>query len=198
MNVQYRRAINIAKDSLVFWIILLLPLLFVPARANAQSVMSVRYSPESTDFLGHLKYFSKFDFDYSWIFYQNDRYSYSPSLRLSILNLHLRNHSEYTDRYGVPPGQRFIAFGIVPASFSERLSNLPLYVDEGLGVGYFPKRFPNKNGRNFNLIIEAGFHVTVKQTLLVGYRFSHVSNVWTGKVNPGMDSNMLSIGVIIP
>lgn len=198
MNDQYRRAISKTKESLVFWIVLLFPLLFVSSSLQAQSILSVRYSPESTDFLGHLKYFSKFDFEYSKIFYQDDRYSYNPSIRLSILNLHLRNHSGYTDRYGVPPGQRFVAFGIVPASFSERLPNLPVYVDEGLGVGYFPKRFPNKNGRNFNLIIEAGFHVTVKQVLLIGYRYSHVSNAWTGRVNPGMDSNMFSIGVIIP
>ncbi len=198
MNTRHRKAIGFKKESLVFWIILLFPILCVVQMSNAQSIVSIRYSPESTVFLGHLKYFSKFDFEYSRIFYQNDRYSYSPSIRFSILNFHLGNHPGYTDRYGVPPGQRFFAVGVLPGSFSERPFDLPLYVDEDIGVGYFPKTFPNKNGRHFNVILEAGFHVTVKSVLMIGYRFSHVSNAWTGRVNPGMDSNMFSIGVILP
>lgn len=180
------------KKIHVLWIFLFFPLLL-----NAQSIISVRYSPESTNFLGHLKYYSKLDFEYSRVMFQNRRFIYHPSIRLSILNFHLGKHDGYTDKYGVAPGKHFGAIGLVPGAFSERLFKIPVYADEGIGVAFFPRRFPNTNGRNFNVILEAGFHVALMNTLIIGYRYSHVSNAWTGRINPGIDSNMLSIGVII-
>ncbi|HKI45098.1 MAG TPA: acyloxyacyl hydrolase [Balneolales bacterium] len=194
MNALDRGAKGKFWKRQIFWTLLLFPLVL-----NAQSIVSVRYSPESSNFLGHLMYFSKLDFEYSQIVFHKNRILFHPGIRMTFLNFHQGNHIGYTDRYGVPPSQKFMAFGLVPGAFSERLfDKVPVYLDESVGVDYFPKKFPNKNGKNFNIILEAGVHVTIWKMVTLGYRYSHVSNVWTGRINPGLDSNMFSLGFIIP
>lgn len=178
----------------IFWILLLFPLVL-----NAQSIVSVRYSPESSNFLGHLMYYSKLDFEYSKVVFHKERVLIHPGIRMTFLNFHQGGHVGYTDKYGVPPSQRFVAIGLVPGAFSERLfRKAPVYLDESIGVDYFTQKFPNVNGRHFNIILEAGVHVTILRLVTLGYRYSHVSNVWTGRINPGLDSNMISVGFIIP
>ena len=194
MNALSRGAKGKFAKGQIFWTLLLFPIVL-----NAQSIISVRYSPESSNFLGHLMYFSKLDFEYSKTVFHKNRILFHPGIRMTFVNFHQGNHVGYTDKYGVPPSQKFVAIGLVPGAFSELLfKKAPVYLDESIGVDYFTRKFPNKNGKNFNIILEAGVHVTILKTVTLGYRYSHVSNVWTGRINPGMDSNMISLGFLIP
>ncbi len=192
MNILCRKTDGKYRKGHILWLFLLFP-----AILNAQSMVSVCYSPESMDFLGHLRYYSKLDFEFSQKLYDYRSFTYEPAVRLSFLNFHEDGRKGYTDRYGVPPGPNFWCIGVVPLGFTVRLFHSPVYADGSIGAAWFPKKFPNSDGRNINALLEAGIHVKIWKTLLLGYRFSHISNAWTGRVNPGLDSSMLSVGIVL-
>jgi hypothetical protein len=74
--------------------------------------------------------------------------------------------------------------------------NYPFF-DTGFGFLLFEDHFPNNDGTLLNVTIDTSigynFRISENSSLAVGYRFHHLSNAGTGKVNPGIDSNMLVI-----
>jgi opacity protein-like surface antigen len=64
---------------------------------------------------------------------------------------------------------------------------------------YFGAAVPDERGRrlNFAVGIGAGLQVLLLSGLSVtaGYRYHHLSNGFRGSINPGLDANLLFLGV---
>lgn len=67
------------------------------------------------------------------------------------------------------------------------------------GVLYFFENVPDERGRNLNFAVGVGggLQVTLsRQTnMIIGYRYHHLSNGFRGSINPGLDANILYLGV---
>lgn len=67
------------------------------------------------------------------------------------------------------------------------------------GFLYLHKPFPDARGKKFNFTFELGTGIQVyhgnSYGIIFGYTFHHFSNAETGQVNPGVDSNLLYIGI---
>lgn len=67
------------------------------------------------------------------------------------------------------------------------------------GVFYFSDAVPDKRGRKVNFAAGLGGGVrmilTDRTVLTFGYRYHHLSNGFRGSINPGLDANVLYLGV---
>ncbi|MFB6279515.1 MAG: acyloxyacyl hydrolase [Salinibacter sp.] len=67
------------------------------------------------------------------------------------------------------------------------------------GLVYLGQPIPSKRGTQFNFVFDvgAGLRVVLTPDLLLsaGYRYHHLSNGFRGQVNPGVDANLLYLGV---
>ncbi|GAB5408933.1 MAG: hypothetical protein BalsKO_12980 [Balneolaceae bacterium] len=69
------------------------------------------------------------------------------------------------------------------------------------GIILVDDRFPTDKGRKLNYTFSLSFDTIFKTSeyisLSLGYKFHHISNAQTGTENPGIDSNFLTISLII-
>lgn len=67
------------------------------------------------------------------------------------------------------------------------------------GMIYFSQAIPDPLGCQLNFTADAGvavdIRVTSKLALVAGWRLNHISNGGRGKVNPGMNSRMIELGL---
>lgn len=103
----------------------------------------------------------------------------------------------------IPSRRTAYAAGIAPLGF-EGIAALSRRVGLSLGVEggalYFNRRIPDPGETRFNFIADANaaFRIslgTSRPTLVAGFQLNHISNGGTGRVNPGMDTRMLFLGV---
>lgn len=70
------------------------------------------------------------------------------------------------------------------------------------GLVYFVDTLPNERGRHLNFLFDVGAGVQIVLTsnliLTAGYRYLHLSNGFRGQINPGIDANLLHLGVAVP
>ena len=94
------------------------------------------------------------------------------------------------------------AFGVTPLGwalvFTKGRARLTL---EAAGGGlWFSRRIPDPVAARFNFTASAGptfeLHMTSTEALRIGYLWHHTSNGGTGKVNPGMNSGILALGIL--
>jgi hypothetical protein len=94
------------------------------------------------------------------------------------------------------------AFGITPFGVSVALGVGParLTMEGSAGGLWFTRRVPDPVGTRFNFTASAGptleLRVTRSESLWLGYLWHHTSNGGTGKVNPGLNSGILALGVL--
>jgi hypothetical protein len=94
-------------------------------------------------------------------------------------------------------------FGWVPLGIRYRRGNQRVQLVMGLSGGavYFNRRMPDPGETRFNFTLDgtvlADIPITRMHGISVGYRFNHISNAYTGRVNPGMNSSMLQLGWVI-
>jgi len=93
-------------------------------------------------------------------------------------------------------------FGVVPVGGEVRFrAARPLaFVLRGSAGGvYFSRPIPDPEERRFNFIFDIGagaeFRFSQRVAVTAGYRLNHISNAGRGPVNPGMNSQMLELGV---
>lgn len=95
------------------------------------------------------------------------------------------------------------AAGIAPLGF-EGVVTLSDRIGVSAGVEggalYFDRRIPDPGETRFNFVADANVALRVslgaaRPTLVGGFRLNHISNGGTGRVNPGMDSKLLFIGI---
>lgn len=103
----------------------------------------------------------------------------------------------------VPSLHTAYAAGIAPLGF-EGIVALWRRVGLSLGVEggalYFNQRIPDPGETRFNFMADANAALRISlgtshPALVAGFRLNHISNGGTGRVNPGMDSRMLFVGV---
>src|SRR5690242_15224011 len=94
------------------------------------------------------------------------------------------------------------AFGITPLGWAIALRRGParLTIEASGGGLWFSRRIPDPVAARFNFTASAGPAVELRMTstemVRIGYLWHHTSNGGTGKVNPGMKSGILAMGVL--
>lgn len=93
-------------------------------------------------------------------------------------------------------------FGITPIGWALVIGQGParLTLEAGGGGLWFSRRIPDPVAARFNFTASAGPTLELRmrpaQSLRVGYLWHHTSNGGTGKVNPGLNSGILTIGML--
>ena len=102
-------------------------------------------------------------------------------------------YQEGMDTYG---------FGVSPAGLrltSRIAKRVQPFVAGSTGLSYFSQPIPNGLGRHLNFMFGVGAGVQIVLTsdliLTAGYRYYHLSNGFRGQINPGIDANLLHLGV---
>jgi opacity protein-like surface antigen len=69
------------------------------------------------------------------------------------------------------------------------------------GLFYFWSPVPDERGRQLNFAagVGAGIQISLstRAILTLGYRYHHLSNGFRGSINPGLDANLLYLGLAV-
>jgi hypothetical protein len=97
--------------------------------------------------------------------------------------------------------QRIHGAGISPIGLQMNFRRgrvLQPYVNGTAGVLYFTENVPVADSSNFNFVFGFGAGVEIwhrqDQSLILGYKYQHISNGYTAPQNPGVDSNLFYVG----
>jgi opacity protein-like surface antigen len=98
--------------------------------------------------------------------------------------------------------QTVYGFGAAPVGGEVRFRAarpLAFVVRGSAGGVYFSQPVPDPEERRFNFMFDLGagaeFRFSRRLAVTAGYRLNHISNAGRGPVNPGMNSQMLEVGV---
>jgi hypothetical protein len=93
------------------------------------------------------------------------------------------------------------AVGVSPVGLKfqfRRRERVQPFVEGTGGVLVFDRNVPYDAARRFNYTFGPGAGVQIlsrsRQALTLGYSFHHVSNAYTGRINPGVDSHVFRVG----
>lgn len=98
------------------------------------------------------------------------------------------------------------AYGIVFAPFGLSLQlpvarDVELFGAGAVGALWFNRSVPVPNARAFNVTLEWGggidLPIASAQHLRLGYKFHHLSNVYSALENPGIDANVFYVGWVL-
>ena len=97
--------------------------------------------------------------------------------------------------------EKIYGAGISPIGLQmnfRRGSVLQPYVNGTAGVLYFTENVPVAGSSNFNFTFGfgGGFEIwhLENQSIVLGYKYQHISNGYTAPQNPGVDSNLFYVG----
>lgn len=83
--------------------------------------------------------------------------------------------------------------------FGPRLRAVRPYLAAAAGILWFTRNTPEPEARRLNATFELGGGIRVDRgahhALLLGWKFHHISNAWTAPYNPGLDGNVVYLGV---
>lgn len=98
-------------------------------------------------------------------------------------------------------GPDAVGVGISPAGLKflfRRRARVKPFVEATGGVLYFERPVPYDAARNFNYTFDGGAGVQIfsrsRRATTLGYKFHHISNAYTGRINPGIDSHVFYAG----
>lgn len=78
-------------------------------------------------------------------------------------------------------------------------SSTRFFANASAGMVAFTSHVPVHTSRRLNFMLDYGAGVELVgrdgRALTIGYRFHHVSNAGSGRVNPGLDANIVYLGV---
>jgi hypothetical protein len=133
-------------------------------------------------------------------------FSYAPEVVPLLL---ISNNPKYRD-FPTPDGGRFkieegkgpvAGFGISPIGLEAQIriaSRWRAYTAGAAGVVWFTREVPAANSRAFNYTFEVGggliWQYRSRDSLRVGYKFHHLSNLYTAPNNPGIDGAVFLLG----
>lgn len=73
------------------------------------------------------------------------------------------------------------------------------YLGAAAGFLWFTRNTPEPEARRLNATFEVGAGLRIARgkhhALLLGWKFHHLSNAWTAPYNPGLDGNVVYLGV---
>jgi lipid A 3-O-deacylase PagL len=122
--------------------------------------------------------------------------------RLSLVPAAFVRHGTVAGLNGaILPPQTTYGGGAEPVGLQvnwRRSKHLQPYVGATGGFLYFTDQVPVPESSRYNFTFSFGGGIELlnsgRGTLRLGYRFHHLSNGYTGHVNPGIDSHILEIG----
>ena len=130
------------------------------------------------------------------------RLAYAPNLvPLAVVRNNSRSGaggevSSDTDRKSV------VGFGVAPVGLQASVplsGRVELYGNGAAGVIWFTDAIPVREARRFNGTLEWGggltIHVRPRRSVQVGYKFHHISNLYTARANPGVDANVFYVSL---
>ena len=95
-----------------------------------------------------------------------------------------------------------LGFGASPLGLEllgPRMRAVRPYLAAAAGFLWFARNTPEPEARRLNATFEVGAGLRVarreRHTLLVGWKFHHLSNAWTAPYNPGLDGNVVYLGI---
>ncbi|MEX2154977.1 MAG: acyloxyacyl hydrolase [Gemmatimonadaceae bacterium] len=84
--------------------------------------------------------------------------------------------------------------------YFNRTSRVRVHAAGSAGMLFFSSEVPVYNSRRANFTFDYGGGVEIplrnSRAVTFSYRFQHISNAGTGAYNPGLDANVVSIGLI--
>lgn len=91
-------------------------------------------------------------------------------------------------------------FGVSPVGLQASVPlsrRVELYAAGAAGVIWFTEAIPVREARRVNGTLEWGgglsIHARPQRSVQVGYKFHHISNLYTAKANPGVDANIFYV-----
>jgi hypothetical protein len=97
---------------------------------------------------------------------------------------------------------RVYGFGASPVGlelFGPRVRAVRPYLGAAAGFLWFTRNTPEPEARRLNATFELGGGLRIDRgehhALLLGWKFHHISNAWTAPYNPGLDGNVVYLGV---
>ncbi len=97
--------------------------------------------------------------------------------------------------------QKIYGFGVTPVGLRVNFRRghvLQPYINGTAGVLYFRDQVPVADSSRFNFALGLGAGIQIwyleNQSIILGYKYHHISNGFTAPRNPGMDSNLFYIG----
>lgn len=94
--------------------------------------------------------------------------------------------------------------GVSPVGFKlnfRKEKRLQPFAGTSGGLFYFTKDVPVINASKFNFTFDFGGGVQIftrnKRAVTIGYKYQHISNGGTARVNPGIDANIFYVGVSV-
>jgi Lipid A 3-O-deacylase (PagL) len=96
-----------------------------------------------------------------------------------------------------------VGSGILPFGLKLYFANTPrvrLFTSGATGMMLFSQEMPVTGSRRMNFAVEYGAGAEISTirggSLLAGWTFKHMSNAYTAPLNPGVDANMLYVGLM--
>lgn len=90
---------------------------------------------------------------------------------------------------------------ISPFGLALRIDVAPRFAIFGrstVGAAWFTRQVPVPDSREFNFVLAWGggieIHRSASQSVEVGYKFHHLSNLYSRPQNPGLDANLFYAG----
>jgi hypothetical protein len=97
--------------------------------------------------------------------------------------------------------QKISGAGVTPIGLQMNFRRgcvLQPYLNGTVGALYFSEQVPVKGSSKFNFTVGFGAGVEIwyreNQSISLGYKYHHISNLYTARLNPGVDSNLFSVG----
>ncbi|HXY54554.1 MAG TPA: acyloxyacyl hydrolase [Nitrospirota bacterium] len=167
------------------------------------------YSSTNPTLIGHAINRSLFEFNvqYARVLRTGDTWALKYTAEIvpvAIVRQPPQGFAMNGDPVDLPGGrQRIYGAGISPLGLQmnfRRGSVLQPYVNGTAGVLYFSKNVPVADSSNFNFTFSFGAGVEIwyreDQSIILGYKYHHISNGYTASQNPGVDSNLFYAGFL--
>jgi len=124
------------------------------------------------------------------------RLYYAPSLTPLLVLSHDRSDGSSEPQRSTAHGAGVAPFGVgLGVALTPRVS---IFGASRVGFIQFDRVIPVPNAATFNVTLEWGAELEWRsrtgRALTVGYKFHHLSNVYTAMENPGVDANVFTAG----
>jgi hypothetical protein len=120
----------------------------------------------------------------------------------SVLPIVLVHGQRSRSAFGVERAQTTYGAGLEPVGFQTNFRPRQMvqpFVSTAGGILYFHEPVPVSRASqlNFTFSFGGGIELFIHPTrsLLIGYKFHHLSNAYTAALNPGIDSHIIFVGV---
>jgi len=176
-------------------IIVLLMLVLLPGLAVAQ--LSFTYSPTSVIGWGGTPDVEMMSFSYQFDVKSQQMEvgilrvnSNNMDIRDTVLDLNTGPYVELSP-IGAPIEANATGLYFLPFIYHNNISFVKLSLSAG--AIYFDKAYPTENAEQFNLMFRFQASTKIYKSIGIALSYTHISNAYTGKINPGMDFPSISL-----